>query len=143
VALAELRHEKAGGVLVNPVLARQIEEILAHIESGSSAGDPLFGLPSTGFFNFLSGREFPSRYSYFLFDPLSEAEKRELLEDLLARAPGLYVIDDFHEVSFAGLTEPERFRRDFPRVAAHLLRHYEREVTVDRFHLYRRRADAP
>jgi hypothetical protein len=141
--LAEIPRPKARGVLVNALLARDLEQILERIESTSSAADSLFGLPSTALFNFLADREFPSKYSYFLFDPLSEAEQRELLEDLVARAPKLYLLDDFHEVSFAGLKELDRFQRDFPRIAGHLQPNYELEAAINRFRLYRLRAAAP
>jgi hypothetical protein len=147
--LAEIRHPRARGVLVNRDLAGEIERILEWIESGTREGVTVFGAPSTAFFNFLADREFPSKYSYFLFDPLSEAEKRELLEDLRARAPRLYLLDDFYQepvhygVPGAGSTELERFYRDFAQLDEYLWRHYQLEAKIERFRLHRRRAGTP
>ncbi len=146
---SEIRHPKARGVLVSRDLARVLERFLAWIERESGAGELLFGAPSTTLFNFLAGRDFPSKYSYFLFDALSEPEQGELLAELRARPPKLHLLDDFYNVpvSFGDpavqSTERQRFSRDFAQLEQYLARHFEPEGRVERFHLYRRREAAP
>ncbi len=81
------------GIYVNRAFLLQMEEVLEHIQQNTTAEDYVFTVPAAGVVNFLSGREYPSKYRYFLFDFLSEEQQSRLLEDLNSNQPKLIIVD--------------------------------------------------
>jgi hypothetical protein len=134
-----------GGVYVNDGIREQMENIVEYIQSNTTGEDYVFGAPGTTMFNFLAGRKFPSKYGYLIFNSLAEEEKVELLEEVDKNKPKLYVFDDFFEVELPveGLTETEKFAKNFPAIREHVLENFEFEKKIGRFLLYRKREPIP
>jgi hypothetical protein len=137
--LKKMEGEK-GGIYINSAFLEQIEEIVQHIQNNTSEEDYLFGAPSTGMFNFLAGRRFPSKYIYFLFSDISEEQQRELAKDLSEKKPEYYIFDNFHQhdSSVSNPLEAEKFFWQFPVLGTYISSNYEFERKTGRFYLFRR-----
>jgi hypothetical protein len=134
-----------GGVYVNDSIREQLEEVVEYMQRHTTAEEYVFGAPGTTMFNFLADREFPSKYSYLIFNSLAEEEKEELLKEIEKNKPKLYIFDDFfdEELPVPGLTETEKFIRDFPAINEHISKNFEFDKAVGRFHLYRKQEPIP
>ncbi|GAB4350082.1 MAG: hypothetical protein Kow0099_33440 [Candidatus Abyssubacteria bacterium] len=134
---AKLEMER-GGIYINRCFREQMEAVVSHIMSTTAEDDYVFGAPSTTMFNFLTGRRYPSRHCYYLFDFLPKQEERELCRELEEKQPKYFIYDTIKPHSKTMRFRAGIFFRNYPLLDEYISRNYEFQERFGRFYLFTR-----